>query len=484
MSDTEQPEVPWWLRGFALDLRSLALFRIAVGFCLLVTLLVRLPQIGAFYTDTGILPREALVRLLGPALSLHLVTGSWLGQLAIFLVAIGFALALIAGYHTRLATVASWALLFSMLARNPLVAHAGEHVMQIMLFWGMFLPLNARWSLDAAAGRPLPNPYLSPAGVAFILQLGALYWFAVAEKMHPAWTVQGSAIYYALHTDPLATPLGVALRDHLSFTRLLTVGTLTLEFLGPFLAIAAVAVFPLRLVAVVAFVGFHVGLAATIRLGSFPWICAAAWLALLPPGVWDRSPGRATDAWLTRISALPRLSGRPPRPAGVLSHLLVSGSLILVTMGLLSPPPRLSRQGSHPAQRFLDQAGLLQRWEMFAPHPSLESGWFVMQGMTRSGQRVDVWGQGTDERRPTDFGKAYRNQQWMGYVFLLRVPQLAGYRPYFARYLCREWNRRNGDALDSLSIAFVGAQTPSPGEPAVPPVKREIHRQACGYLGR
>ena len=51
--------IPWWLRGFALDLRSLALFRIVIGLCLLGSLIRRLSEAATFYSGAGVLPAQA-----------------------------------------------------------------------------------------------------------------------------------------------------------------------------------------------------------------------------------------------------------------------------------------------------------------------------------------------------------------------------------------------------------------------------------------
>ena len=111
--------IPPWLRGFALDLRSLALFRIVMGLCLLGSLIRRLSEAGTFYSDMGVLPANVLLRDRENIFSLHLISDAVEIQYAIFLIAIAFAIAFTVGYKTRLAVVVSWLLWVSMLARNP-----------------------------------------------------------------------------------------------------------------------------------------------------------------------------------------------------------------------------------------------------------------------------------------------------------------------------------------------------------------------------
>ena len=69
----------WRHRGaelFGIDLRSLALFRVGLASMLIYYVLNRVPDIGAFYTDWGILPRGFLVQFDGwSRLSLYFVNG-------------------------------------------------------------------------------------------------------------------------------------------------------------------------------------------------------------------------------------------------------------------------------------------------------------------------------------------------------------------------------------------------------------------------
>src|SRR5262245_9631729 len=112
---------------FGLDVRSLAVLRMALGGILLADLWVRSSDFAAMYTDDGIAP-VALLRSLtgGGQWSLHLLSGAVWFQLTLFVVAALFALALLAGLRTRLATIASWALISSLHVRLPVVLNAGD----------------------------------------------------------------------------------------------------------------------------------------------------------------------------------------------------------------------------------------------------------------------------------------------------------------------------------------------------------------------
>ena len=96
---------------FSFDLRSLALFRVGLALLILGDLIHRSFDLRAFYTDFGVLPRWVLIQNSDHCLSLHAMSGSLAFQIVLFLIAAGFALMLLIGYRTRMATVVSWILI-------------------------------------------------------------------------------------------------------------------------------------------------------------------------------------------------------------------------------------------------------------------------------------------------------------------------------------------------------------------------------------
>jgi hypothetical protein len=495
--ESPQPRGIEWLRGLAIDLRSLALFRIALGLCLLVDLLIRLPQIPDFYTDDGVLPRVAIIRLGNPwRMSLHLMSGEWAVQLGLFLIAIVLAIGFVVGYRTRFCAVASWVLLMSMHFRNPMIAHGGDTLMRLLFFWGMFVPLNARFSVDRAlnpAAPPLPTPHLSAPGVALIFQICTMYWSAFAEKMHPSWLTERSAVYYALNLDMFASQAGQSLLDYPALMATLTSTTLLLELLGPLVAISPFLTTPARLAAVAAFVGFHGGLAVTLRLGSFSWISMAAWMLFLPPLCWEVLNRRMTGlaAWGPTAARWTRrvlgrwLSAPAPTPPGIVAHLVVLGALALVALSIWSKPilsPVYLRTEADYRDMIFGVTGLGQRWRMFAPRPSIEDGWYVMDGFGHDGTVVDVWNGGQpSDAKPVDFTAAYPTVQWLSYLGLLYNRIFYPFRTYFGDYLCRRWNDAHSDRdqVEKVTVYFMLETTPPPGMPLPRPEKDRMWRQSC-----
>jgi predicted DCC family thiol-disulfide oxidoreductase YuxK len=462
----------------------------------------------------------------------------------------------------------------------------------MLLFWAMFVPLNGRYSLDRALNplQPsLPPSHLSPGSLALIFQICAVYWYTAAEKMHPIWITDRTAVYYALSLDQFVTSFGKLLLGFPVFLGAMTTGTLILEALGPLLVLSPVATGPLRLIAVAAFLTFHAGLGLSLHLGLFPWVCAAAWTVFLPGMFWDflarrsrRSPAdavifydgacgfcrksaltlkglllldrieakeaqadpaanaamRQENSWIVRdregtlhsgydafvtlckVSPAGRWLGRlfgsaPARVIGERVYRWVSGDrdrASRLLQRLVPPPPvssystassivaliclllieatlaRRPTMGIQPLAavewKLVTLGQLGQSWRMFAPFPNTDDGWYVMEGITADGRRIDVWnGGGTpDYRKPPDLWPLYRNSQWQKYLINIWLRRNRGYRGYFGRYLCNRWNERHtgDDRIELVYVNYMLEWTPAPGTPVAAPTKESVLRQECG----
>jgi hypothetical protein len=349
---------------FGCDLRSLAALRIALGLCVLVDVAVRSLDLVSLYTEQGVLPRRLLTAMDGPGvhLSAHVWAGAspWL-QAALFAVTGAAAVALAVGWRTRLVTLACWYLVASVQIRQPLVYMGGDSMLRLLLFWGLFLPLGARFSVDAARGRQRhgPNLLLSAATVAILLQVCLMYWATGLRKTGPLWW-SGQAIYYALHSD-LATPLGTWLTHYPAALTPLTYGTLALELLGPLVAFVPVATAWFRMLAVVMFWSFHLGLASAMNIGLFPVFSMAGWLAFLPGRFWS----------MVGVDADPAAE-REPGPT-LPSRLLSATAVICLAyiVVLLAERARIIPRVLPEAALQVGRALRIQQsWGMFAPDPS------------------------------------------------------------------------------------------------------------------
>src|SRR5262245_43844970 len=115
-------------QAFAIDLRSLAAFRIGLGLLLLADLFGRAKTLREHYTGAGAFPRE-LAAEYGfdvPVFRLFLLSEDARVQAALFAVFALVALLLVLGWRTRLVSVLAFVLLASLVRRNHFVCHTGD----------------------------------------------------------------------------------------------------------------------------------------------------------------------------------------------------------------------------------------------------------------------------------------------------------------------------------------------------------------------
>src|SRR5215813_4743976 len=271
--------------AYSLDLRSLALFRIALGAVLLGDLIWRALDLTVFYTDFGVLPRAVLLDKFTPAprFSIHLISGQLAFQAVLFLIAALFHIMLILGIRTRLAAFASWFMLVSLQTRNPVILQGGDVYLRVLAFIAILLPLSALYSVDAALSSDKMEriesrdfAHFSTPGLALIAQVSLVYIFAVLLKTAPEWRRDFSAVYYALSIQQMSTPLGTLLLHFPKLLSWLTRGTLVQEGVIPLLLLCPFLAGPARLLGALLIIALHVGLGFGIRLGHYADISAGS----------------------------------------------------------------------------------------------------------------------------------------------------------------------------------------------------------------
>ena len=478
-------------RVFGIDLRTLAFFRMGMALLILADLLGRVPDITAMLTERGAVPLEVARRMADRTdwifLSPYMFVESAGGVAVLFALHALAALAMLVGWRTRTATFFTWFLLCALHMRNPLVLHSGDTMTRVMLFWTLFLPLGARFSVDGLAARqvanhlPLPARTFSIASAALLLQVTLVYLFTAALKTGPEWRTDGTALYYALSIQQYATPLGQWLLGQTWALRPLNFAVYGLEMFGPILAFLPFATEKVRLFLVLVFWSFHlIGTGLFMDIGAFPWVCAVAWLAFLPGQVWDwlaslwrRLPENAVKkdveagrealiAWRSRRIAADSQRGVP------------APSLRLSLVGQIAAGFFLAyvllwnwRTTSVPVPKFIPYfpsaimwvTRLDQSWNMFSPSPMKEDGWFSAPGRKMNGEMVDLFrgGRPLVWDRPADIAATYPNARWCKYMMNLWGRLNAPYRIYYCRYLTNEWNRthKGGDGLDSMQLYYM-----------------------------
>src|SRR5687768_5150911 len=225
--------LPGWLerfcskrRGFcerylALDPRRLGLVRIYLGCLLLCDLLRRVPHIATFYSNDGPLPNHVLLwRPVAEYQFSLFFLASRPGEAALLFALSGLVFTLFAlGWKTRITHFLSLVAICSLHNRLALFEDGSEVTTRLLTFWTLFLPLGARFSLDALREPTRPEPELRPAislaVPAILLQIALLYTFNVLHKSGDTWR-SGSAVHYVLHQDRIVSWLGWKIRPYVT----------------------------------------------------------------------------------------------------------------------------------------------------------------------------------------------------------------------------------------------------------------------------
>jgi len=448
-----------WQNVFAIDLRSLALFRIALGLLLLTDLAVRATDLRVMYTDAGMFPRsEVAYRITSWNWSFHSWGGSWEYEAILFGLAGVLALALLVGFQTRLATIGSWLMLVSIHHRVPAILSGGELLLRMLLFWAMFLPLQRVWSVDEWRARRRghirgPNegsPELSVASAAILLQMALMYFFSAITKTNSQW-LHGEALAGIFQNDFFASPRAAWLLPFPRLLALLTWGTLLLEWLVPFLFFCFRANAPVRLTTLALLAAMHVGIAIFLEVGLFSFVSLAGLSLFLPAAFWNcRAFARFGGLSESTIPS-PRVSvpGSKFESGRIVARVVSALALIYVLAVTLDSLPGHPLAPLSPDRwKALSRGlGLTQSLGMFGEIPS-HDGWYVARAQLKDGSQVDLLRRGAplDWRRPAHPTRMFPNLYWQKLFREMTYFDEQGFQVWrapVAEYLCRDWNARH-----------------------------------------
>lgn len=424
-------------------------------------------NLTVFYTDFGVLPREVLPTKFGGIrhFTLNVLSSDYWFQFALVVLGICSSICMILGIYARYTVFASWILFLSFYNRNTLVVDGGDDAMRIFLFLFCFLPTAVYFSVDSKDQRSdeKPNP---AASIALILQLASIYFFSAMLKTSPQWNTEGTALHYALALGVFTSKLGDQLLKFPELLKILTRITWYTEIIAPLLLVIPIFNNLFRTIVVITFIGFHLGLALFMDLGLFPYTMIAAWLALIPPWVWELKAGQSfsvkLNALIEKVSR--KFSTKQPLEPSFYSSTFTTLFCIFfcvyitlwnirgLDFGKFSPyfSPKLNFIGN----------GLRidQYWALFAPRPTQEGGWDIALGKLRNKTSVNIKdGSMPDFKRPKTTASHYQDFRWKKYTLNTWAKTNAQYRKYYANYLCRKWNSTHTGqyAAEEVKLIFM-----------------------------
>jgi len=494
-----------------LDLRSLAAFRMALGALVVSDVYHRALHLEAHYTDAGFMPREKLLGGWSNPLfySFHNWGGDISSQTLLFGLSATFGVMLLVGFQTRLASIMTFLMVASVQGRNYLILQGGDDLLRVMLFWSMFLPLGARFSVDAALAAPVAaadraKRIFSVASTTIALQLLAMYLVSAVLKTGPTWHAQGSAIHFALHHEAFATTFGQWFRQlPAPVLQYMTWSVYYVELLGTLLFFSPFKSGWTRSAQVLIFMSFHFGLLVCMELGHFPWVALGAWLIMLPSWFWDVPLNRA----LTKLDLKRRCSNwadaarsfvvshrdwfRSRKPHALRIEPTLWGTLLASVLAVYTAygtAYAATHKGNVEGPQFnpMLMLRLYANWGMFAPNPPNTSGWFIIVGERANGSEIDVWNDKdpVDWERPALPSATYRSQRWRKFLDNITNTRHAVVRPFFLRWLCKDWNESHDpeDRVRSLTLYQMAHTTQWPAKAYGEVQKNNLQRQGCPSL--
>lgn len=393
-----------------IDRTSLRLFQVSISFTWIWTLIIKMTDLTAHYTDLGLMPRSLLDDSHWK-FSLNMMSGSFYWQVTVFSIALGAAGCSMFNRKPVLSAIVMWLTCISILSRNELVLNGADHYFAMLLFWNIFLS----WSPTREAG-----------GIGYTFQIAMLYFFSALAKIHFEPWRDGTAVRDILSLDILTRPWSHGLASSQPLMNFITMASIGLEFLAPIGLIIGIFSIRIRALTLIFLFFMHAGIMSMLKLYFIPVESMVSLLPFIPASLWGREL-RHTGEGSTS-------------PSTVLIGLFCLIFLVWNIHSMPTHPISLPSIFSKPTAAFR----LDQDWSFYAPPPTPGfNGWWVIEGLTKDGQRVDAWNGTLQEpirTKPNVLSAYYPNQHWTAYFInssdSKNFPMLAG----LSRYLCEEWN--------------------------------------------
>jgi hypothetical protein len=477
--ETRTQPLAFLQRAITLDLRSLALCRLATGLVILGDLISRLQSFRIHYTDDGILPRELLFEMEGLRFPTVYAMSGWdVYLLLLFLFHAIVALSLLLGYRTRLSCLLAWYLTVSLQERCFMANNGGDRILATILFWGMFLPWGERLSIDSLARKEEPGEPSEVRSAATAILVGQpilVYLISVFHKVEPTW-LRGEVLHYALQSDFYAYPMAFFLLPYPALLRGLTYLTIAWELIGPILLLSSRPA--VRTLVCLGFILMHLCFGLFLRIGIFAFSPALYMLALLPAAVWSRAPLLGLSVWLQKLfaGAVGKLPARPTSPLRLRrwTEMALLTLFFYASLVALGQDKRLAGWTSEGFDTVAHLTGLHQRWSVFVEVAHIFDGWIVVEAILADGRQVDLF-QGNEpvrwEKPATPFGR-YGSFRWPTPLAL--ITDDSRYFKPFVKALALDWQRDHpNDKVTWARLVFFEEQ------PLIDFRHPLVHRRDC-----
>jgi len=424
---------------FEIDLRTLALFRICMGLLILCDLFNRGLFLKAHYTDFGVLPRAVFLENFSHPFhfSILFANGTFEFILGFFILFAICSFFLLIGFKTRWMALICWFFLCSLQVRNTMVLQGGDVLFRMLLFWNIFLPSGQKWSFDAWVEEirnpeaDKPSTFIGVSVLALKLQLVFMYVFTAILKSGNTWT-DGTASFLALSLDHFRTPFGDLFLGFPELLKFLTFSVWYWELLGPLIWFFPFIPQKIRIFGTLAFIFMHQSFGAMLEIGLFHWICSAGLLCFLPSEFWDLISKKPIEKSNKKLKHFKQKT---------ISSMVCLSFLVFTFLWNMHTLPGIKFRLNPRFINFGILTEIEQKWDMFAPNPMVEDGWFVMPAKFRDNNELDLFSRKKITfKKPKSVVDMYPNQRWRKYLMNLWSAANSKHRLYYGRYLCRSWN--------------------------------------------
>jgi hypothetical protein len=452
--------------------------RVCVAVAIMIDLTIRLTDLEAFYSNSGVLPLPAMFENMWNDyfISFHAISGLWQIQLVLFLLAYAFAVMLFIGYRTKLFTFLSWLIMLSLHNRNELILQGGDDVLRMTLFWGMFLPWGMRYSFDSinTQAKQTTNTFLSVACIAYLLQVCYVYTGSALLK-GAEWHTDFTALYYVYSLDQIAYPITKYIYYKADVLRVFTIIAYYFELFIPLLFFIPFKHGFFRTLAVLAIILFHMFNGVTLFIGMFPLIGMVTCLGVLSSDFinWFERKTAFSKITLKRLfSSIGNFINRflrwrmPHLNNNELLYHIKSGLIIFLIVFVFDWNfSNLSFVSSKLSNnlRFIGYGLRLdQNWGMFAPGVFKDDGWFILEGITKDGKALNLLNPNmpVNNTKPKHIVYMFKNDRWRKYSEHFIMSQTSFMRGYFCNYYKRIWNESHSDSqIVKMNIYYMGELT-------------------------
>ena len=442
-----------------LDLRSLALMRIGLALVLIYDLIDRSAHFSAHYLDSGAFPYSAVSDYYAgfPTWSLHTLSTSSAYVGILIGIHLLLAVMLLVGCKTRLATVGVWILQASLMARLPLMTNGADVLMIAALFWSMFLPLGARYSVDQQKqiadpdkNRTATDSVFGIAALALVTQLVLMYFITGIMKFNDHW-IHGTALQSLFTESSLTRPFGTWLTDFPAILSVLTIGVLTMEIIGPLFFLSPWKTSRCRGLALIGFISMHIGIELTMDVPLFSYVSCAVLLGLVPSTWWSTRRMAAAEPISRQV--FPRLA------CGICLTAVVLYNFMTVI------DQDRTWAGRTTSTHMIHQLRLDQQWSMF-DNPDIYIYRFSAPATLADGRQLDLLHDDSivnGLRVRPDSVDTFTSQRWMLALRQLVSPSYQMFAAQACEYLMSNPDEvipgLNSDSILSLELSvYVGAE--------------------------